>query len=130
LVPCELGLLYAYYSKTLLPDLFEFFKDNTKSTNDSMRLFTGFLKIFGGMDLEIPSQEELRLLTRDMDIYDALSSFPGNNYQRRHKYVEVAEKHGISIRDVISIEKKLTFLKRYDTIDTSMKKQEGEMEDE
>lgn len=63
-------LLFYCYKDTLVPELFDFLGED---------LAVEFFKVFGGMNLQVPSYKRALELERNIDIYDTLSLDPAQS---------------------------------------------------
>lgn len=64
--------------------------------------FLSFLNMFGGMTLEVPTREELAMMSRNVHIYRTLEDLPGPLSQRR-----MMELYGLTRERVMEINREV-----------------------
>lgn len=68
-IGCELrDLIFYLYQETLVPELF-------KTLGEESAI--DFIKVFGGMRIEVPTFRKVQDLQRNIDIYESLCHVPG-----------------------------------------------------
>lgn len=101
---CELrDLIYFLYEDTLIPDLFDILGED---------LAVQFVKVFGGMKIEVPSFNKVLELQRNIEIYENLS------YINNEETVKaIADRYGITnvwVREIFrSMKKKYPEIEKF-----------------
>lgn len=102
---CELGVFFEQYKTTFLPDLYLFFQKIPGAGGD--RVFASFLRVFEGCEFKIPRLEDLRVLQRDVQIFNAISQHTEKGGGRRKEIARLAKVHSMTDAEVVAAYERL-----------------------